>query len=89
MPSTTVIVRHERGLDARHAARLVQAVKGRAARVTLSCGCRQADATSITALLALGCTQGTPLTLHAEGEEAEEALAAVVALITSDFRSDP
>lgn len=87
MATTTLIVRHERGLDARHAALLIQTSRRYAARVTLSCGCREADVNSITALLALGCTQGTPVTLRAEGEQAEQALAALEQLISSDFGS--
>ncbi len=87
MATTTVIVRHERGLDARHAALLIQTSRRYAARVTLSCGGREADAGSITALLALGCTQGTPLTVRAEGEQADEALAAIGGLIASGFGS--
>jgi phosphocarrier protein HPr len=87
MPTTTLIIRHERGLDARHAVSLIQTARRYAAHVTMSCGCRQADAASITALLALGCTQGTPLTIHAEGEEAEQALGALEHLIVSDFGS--
>lgn len=87
--SRTVVVRHARGLDARHAALLVQTAKRYAARVTLACGCREADATSITGILALGCTQGTPLTLRAEGEEAEEAVAALEQLIAANFGGTP
>ncbi len=87
MIATTLIVRHERGLDARHAAALIQTARRYAARVTLSCGCREADARSITALLALGCTQGTPLTVHAEGPQAAEALAALEDLVACGFGS--
>jgi len=89
MSTTTLIVRHERGLDARHAVLLIQTTRRYAARVTLSCGCHEADAASITALLALGCTQGTPLTIRAEGQDAEQALAALEQLIASDFGSAP
>ena len=87
MASITLIVRHERGLDARHAAQLIHTARRFTARVTLSCGCNEASVDSITALLALGCTQGTPLTVHAEGDQAVEALAAVEQLVASGFGS--
>ena len=51
------------------------------ARVHFKHGDKQADARSIIQLLGLGVRQGSPVTITAEGDDAAEALAAVVAVL--------
>ncbi|VDC30670.1 phosphoenolpyruvate--protein phosphotransferase [Pseudogemmobacter humi] len=70
-------LRVEGGLHARPASELVRLAKRFAARVTLKAGGREALATSSLKLLTLGAKEGDEITLHASGEEAEAALAAV------------
>jgi phosphocarrier protein HPr len=48
-------------------------------------GEREANAKSILSVLTLGADQGAQVTLHAEGEDAEQALESLAALIESNF----
>ncbi len=49
---------------------------------------QRVDAKSILHVLTLGATQGTELTLQAQGDDAEAALEALVQLVESDFATD-
>jgi phosphocarrier protein FPr/phosphocarrier protein len=71
------------GLHARPAARIVACVKGFDARVLLHAGERQADASSLVAMMGLGVRDGEELRLAASGPQAEAALDALVALIAA------
>ncbi len=68
-------------LHARPAGALVREAARHAARVTLVAGGRQADARSILQVMALALPGGASLTVRAEGEDAEGAADAVVALL--------
>jgi phosphocarrier protein FPr len=74
------------GLHARPAAQIVERVRAYDAQVSIQVGSKRADARSITGLLGLGASTGDEITLRADGAQAEEALAAVEAIVTS--RSD-
>ncbi len=73
------------GLHARAAAKLVETVACYQASVRIGRGERLVDARSIMALLMLGAGQGSHLNLHIEGDDADQALAAVTALIANRF----
>lgn len=73
------------GLHARAAAKLVETVAGFRSTVRIGRGERLVDARSIMALLMLGAGQGSRLRLQVEGEDADQALAAVTALIANRF----
>ncbi len=81
------------GLHARPAAQLVRTVAPFTARVQLTCGGRTAEARSLLSLLALGAGRGSLISVRAEGEDAEAALAAIAALVARNFdeeqRNDP
>lgn len=79
--SLLIAARH--GLHARTAGRLAATVRGLAAEVELTRGEEVADAASILDVLALGCSEGSPLTIRARGPEAAVALEAVAALLTN------
>jgi phosphotransferase system HPr (HPr) family protein len=64
-------------LHARPAGVFVRMAMQFRARITVGSAGREADAKSILKVLALGATGGTPLSLRAEGEDAEAALAAL------------
>ena len=64
-------------LHARPAAEFVRTAMTFDARVTVGNGDREADAKSILSVLALGARGGTELTLRAEGDDADAALAAL------------
>jgi phosphotransferase system HPr (HPr) family protein len=68
-------------LHARPAGALVREAARHAATLTLVAGERRADARSILQIMALGLPGGSTLTVRAEGQDAEPALEAVVALL--------
>jgi phosphocarrier protein FPr len=81
-----VRISNPHGLHARPAAQIVERVRAYDAKVSIQAGTKRADARSITGLLGLGASTGDEITLHADGDQAQEALAAVEAIVTS--RSD-
>ena len=85
MPEITLTVHHEEGLHARPAVPFVNTAKRFKCNIAVGHGGVEANAKSILRVLALGVNQGSAITIRAEGEGAEEALAALEALIHSDF----
>ena len=73
------------GLHARAAAKLVQAASSFSCRVELEKDGQAVDAKSILGILLLAAAQGTPVTVRCDGDDEEEALAAVAALIHDRF----
>ena len=80
-----VTVRNRLGLHARAAARFVHAANAFRSRVTLSRDGRTMDGKSILGILLLAASQGTALTLGADGEDEAAALDALAALVESGF----
>ncbi|MEM7248208.1 MAG: HPr family phosphocarrier protein [Acidobacteriota bacterium] len=76
---------NRRGLHARAAAKLVQAASGFESQVTIAHGEEEADGKSILSLMVLGACQGTKLRISIEGEDEQDALAALVELIAGGF----
>ena len=85
MIERAVTVRNRLGLHARAAARFVHAANGFRSRVTLSRDGRTMDGKSILGILLLAASQGTPLTLGADGEDEGAAVDALAALVESGF----
>lgn len=88
MPCRKLTLTNKRGLHARAATKLVQCCQPFHARVVVSRGQQQADASNIMALLMLGAPCGTELEISAEGEDAEAALKAIEALFDARFEED-
>jgi phosphocarrier protein HPr len=88
MPETTLIVHHEVGLHARPASLFVQTAKQFDAEIEVSHGDQRANAKSILGVLTLGAEQGAEITIHAEGQDAEEALKALQTLVESNFEGE-
>ena len=85
MPSAEVTIVDEVGLHARPAARFVKTAAGFAdTTVTVRNGERSANAASLVQVLKLEAGQGDVVVLEAEGEHADEALAALVGLLEGD-----
>lgn len=75
----SVLVRNPTGLHARPAALFVQTAKRfEKTRIEVTKDGVTRDAKSILGVLTLAVTQGTTITLRAEGPEAEEAIQALV-----------
>jgi phosphocarrier protein HPr len=85
MPEITLTVHHKVGLHARPAALFVQTAKQFNCDVKVTHGEREANAKSILSVLALGVEQGAVITIHAEGQDADQALAELEALVESNF----
>jgi phosphocarrier protein HPr len=78
-------------LHARPAGQVVQTVAGFDAAVTVAFGGLEVDARSVLALMRLGATAGTEVTLRASGPQADQALAAVGLLLgeTAEVEARP
>jgi phosphocarrier protein HPr len=73
------------GLHARAAARFVHTANRFRARISAVRDERVMDGKSILGILLLAASQGSTLTLEAEGEDEEEALDALCRLVESGF----
>ena len=80
--SVTVTLPADVALHARPAAELVRAAGKLPVAVTVAANGKQANAKSVLQILALGATGGTELTLWASGPGADEAVAALAAVVT-------
>ena len=83
MQQATITILDPVGLHARPAAILVQTAGRYQSQVQLAHGAKHADARSIIQLLSLGVRQGSDLTVTVEGSDEIEALAAVLAVLSS------
>jgi phosphocarrier protein len=80
-----VVIANARGVHARAAARFVQVASGFRSRIRVARDGRTADGKSILGLLALLGSQGTRLTITADGSDETEALRALVDLVAARF----
>jgi phosphotransferase system HPr (HPr) family protein len=87
--SAELTVEHDHGLHLRPAADFVRLASRYRSEIKLSNltrgGARQANARSLLEVTALGVNRGHVVRLAAAGDDAEEAVAALVALIRSNF----
>lgn len=81
----TTIVQNRLGLHARAASKLVQVAQEFGAEVSIHNGEHAANGKSIMSIMMLQASIGTELEVHASGEDAEAAIAAIVALIEDKF----
>ena len=88
MPQRKLTLTNRRGLHARAATKLVQCCQPFSARVTVANGALEGDAANIMSLLMLAAPCGTELRVSADGEDAEDALAAIEALFEARFHED-
>jgi phosphocarrier protein HPr len=85
MPEITLTIQHKVGLHARPAAQFVQTAKRFNCDIKVAHEGREANAKSVLNVLTLGASQGAAITVWAEGEDADQALEALAALIADDF----
>ena len=90
MPSVSreVVVSNKLGLHARPAMQFVDLANQFASEITVRKGGdepEQADGKSVMQMIILAATEGTPLMIEATGEDAEQAVAQLVALFDSKF----
>jgi phosphocarrier protein HPr len=85
MPERRAVVGSKVGLHARPAARFVKAAARQAVKVTVAkAGAEPVDAASILDVLALDVRGGEEVVLAAQGDGAEQALEALVAVVEQD-----
>jgi len=91
MKEAKVIVNNKVGLHARPASLFVQEAAKYSSDINVYCQDpetkedRNANAKSILGILTLGVFQGTEITISADGEDEEAAVAGLAALVENDF----
>ncbi|MFL6733379.1 MAG: HPr family phosphocarrier protein [Sphingomicrobium sp.] len=86
--SQEVQVCNRRGLHARASAKFVGLASELPAKVEVEKDGNRVCGTSIMGLMMLGAAMGDSITIHAEGEEASEALQKLIALVRDRFGED-
>lgn len=76
---------NQRGLHARASAKLVKLVEGFDAAVNVSRDGQTVDGTSIMGLMMLAASPGCCIRVSVSGTQAEEAMAAITALVEDGF----
>jgi phosphocarrier protein HPr len=76
------VITLEGDLHARPAGALAVAAGRFAAAISLSAGDHTADAKSVLSVMGLGATSGQHLTVSADGPDAREAVAALIAILS-------
>ena len=89
MTSCTLTVPNALGLHARAAARFVHAASAFSSRVRVARAGREMDGKSIMGLLLLGASQGSVITLSADGPDEHAALATLTGLVGRGFDQVP
>lgn len=84
-----VVVPNALGLHARAAARFVQTAARFSAQIRVSRGGQTVDGKSLMGVLLLAASQGSSLTIDADGPDAGAALDALAALVAGGFGETP
>ncbi len=85
MVETTITIINKLGLHARAASKFVSTASNYGASMTVTKDGRQVDGKSIMSVMMLAACQGSELHICCEGEDEQEALAAITALIEDYF----
>jgi phosphocarrier protein len=80
-----VVIGNRLGLHARAAAQFVKMAERFQAEITVALGRHKVNGKSIMGLLMLAASQGTALTLRAQGEDGSAALQALADLVETRF----
>jgi phosphocarrier protein HPr len=86
--SKELAIINQRGLHARASAKFVKCAEGFDANITVSKDGQTVPATSIMGLMMLAASIGTSITVEASGPQAEQAMAALEALVADRFQED-
>jgi phosphocarrier protein HPr len=85
MASVEATIVNKLGLHARASAKLTQLANGFQSEVWLSRNGRRVNAKSIMGVMMLAAGKGSSITIEAQGDDAEAALAAIGKLIADKF----
>ncbi len=83
--TTILAIRNAVGLHARPAAQFVKTANRFGSTISLEKDGRRVDAKSIIGVLSLQASQGSRVKVRAEGEDADEAIAALETLVNANF----
>jgi phosphocarrier protein HPr len=83
MPASSETITLGGDLHARPAGALAVAAGRFAAAVSVTAGTRTADAKSVLGVMGLGATSGQEVTVAADGPDADEAVAALIAILSA------
>jgi phosphocarrier protein len=86
--SKTVTICNKRGLHARAAARVAKLAEDYSADISVAANGLSVSALSIMGLMLLAAGPGTEVKIEATGQDAEEAISALIVLIESRFDED-
>ena len=81
-------ITNKRGLHARASAKIVEAAARFQSHITVTRTGRPSNARSIMGLMMLAASQGSDIEICAEGEDAEAAVVALLALADAKFGED-
>lgn len=79
------VIINKLGLHARAAAKLIHCANQFSSKIQLTSSEKSADAKSILALMTLAASQGTPISISAEGDDEQHAIIAISNLIDDYF----
>ena len=85
MQQATVVIQHKDGLHARLAFQFVKLARQFKSAISVSYRAKTVNAKSMVLLLALGANKDAEITFVAEGEDEQEAIAALVELVEGNF----
>jgi phosphocarrier protein HPr len=85
MPKAEAEIVNKLGLHARASAKLTQVASRFGAEVWLSRDGRRVNAKSIMGVMMLAAGKGSRVVIEADGEDAEQAMGAILALIAGGF----
>lgn len=84
----TVLIANRRGLHARASAKFVTLASSQPVEITVARDGQAVTGTSIMGLMMLGAAKGDTITISAEGDQAEAAVAALTELVEAKFGED-
>jgi phosphocarrier protein HPr len=85
MQQATILIHHDSGLHARPAAQFVKLAKQFKSDITVTNNGKTVNAKSIMFILTLGISKNTEIVLTANGEDEQEAVSVLVALVENNF----
>jgi phosphocarrier protein HPr len=83
--SATVVLPNERGLHARPCSAIAVLAQAHSSQLAVTCGAQTVDGRSILSLMTLGAPCGSQLRFEAHGEDCEELVGRLVALVRAGF----
>ena len=88
MTAQKIVIQNRAGIHARPAAMLVQLTKNFSSSIYFEKGAERINAKSIMGILTLGAAYGTEISVIAEGEDEQNAVAALAQLFESKFEEE-